>query len=49
MSAQLGALIYPPTRLSIVALLATADEVDFAFVRDGVGVSDAVLFTLAPA
>ena len=43
MSAQLDAVIHPPARLSIVALLATADEADFAFVRDSVGVSDSVL------
>jgi DNA-binding MarR family transcriptional regulator len=43
MSARLDAVIHPPTRLSIVALLATADEADFAFVRDSVGVSDSVL------
>jgi DNA-binding MarR family transcriptional regulator len=43
MTARLDAVIHPPTRLSIMALLATADEADFAFVRDSVGVSDSVL------
>jgi DNA-binding MarR family transcriptional regulator len=43
MTAQLDAVIHPPTRLSIMALLATADEAEFAFVRDSVGVSDSVL------
>jgi DNA-binding MarR family transcriptional regulator len=43
MTARLDTVIHPPTRLSIMALLATADEADFAFVRDSVGVSDSVL------
>jgi DNA-binding MarR family transcriptional regulator len=42
-SAQFDPVIHPPTRLSIVALLASAEEVEFAFVRDSVGVSDSVL------
>jgi DNA-binding MarR family transcriptional regulator len=36
-------LIHPSTRLSIVALLAAADWVDFAFVRDQLGLSDSAL------
>jgi DNA-binding MarR family transcriptional regulator len=36
-------LIHPSTRLSIVALLAAADWVDFAFVRDRLGLSDSAL------
>ncbi len=43
MSARFDPVIHPPTRLSIVALLASAEEVEFAFVRDNVGVSDSVL------
>ena len=36
-------LIHPSTRLAIVALLASADWVDFAFVRDRLGLSDSAL------
>jgi len=36
-------LIHPSTRLSIVALLAAADWVDFAFVRDRLSLSDSAL------
>lgn len=36
-------LIHPPTRLSVVALLASADWMDFAFVRDRIGLSDSAL------
>jgi len=36
-------LIHPATRLSIVALLASADWIDFAFVRDRLGLSDSAL------
>jgi DNA-binding MarR family transcriptional regulator len=36
-------LIHPSTRLSIVALLAAADWVEFAFVRDRLGLSDSAL------
>ena len=36
-------LIHPSTRLSIVALLASADWMDFAFVRDRLGLSDSAL------
>jgi DNA-binding MarR family transcriptional regulator len=36
-------LIHPSTRLSIVALLASADWIDFAFVRDQLNLSDSAL------
>jgi len=36
-------LIHPSTRLSVVALIAAADWVDFAFVRDRLGLSDSAL------
>jgi len=36
-------IIHPSTRLSIVALLASADWVDFAFVRDRLEISDSAL------
>jgi DNA-binding MarR family transcriptional regulator len=36
-------LIHPSTRLSIVALLASADWIDFAFVRDRLDLSDSAL------
>ena len=36
-------LIHPSTRLSIVALLASADWIDFAYVRDQLGLSDSAL------
>jgi len=36
-------LIHPSTRLSIVALLASADWIDFAYVRDRLELSDSAL------
>jgi DNA-binding MarR family transcriptional regulator len=36
-------LIHPSTRLAIVALLASADWIDFACVRDRLGLSDSAL------
>jgi DNA-binding MarR family transcriptional regulator len=42
-TARFDELIHPSTRLSIVALLAAADWVDFAFVRDELGLSDSAL------
>lgn len=42
-SARFDELIHPSTRLSIVALLASADWVDFTFVRDHLGLSDSAL------
>ena len=41
--ARFDELIDPSTRLSIVALLASADWTDFAFVRDRLGLSDSAL------
>ena len=40
---QFDELIHPSTRLSIVSLLAAADWVDFAFLRDRLGLSDSAL------
>ena len=40
---RLDETIHPITRLSIVALLAAADWVDFAFVRDRLALSDSAL------
>ena len=40
---QFDELIHPSTRLSIVALLASADWIDFAFVRDRLSLSDSAL------
>jgi DNA-binding MarR family transcriptional regulator len=42
-SPQFDELIHPSTRLSIVALLASADWIDFAFVRDHLRLSDSAL------
>jgi DNA-binding MarR family transcriptional regulator len=36
-------LIHPSTRLSLVALLASADWIDFAFLRHHLGLSDSAL------
>lgn len=41
--AQFDELIHPSTRLSIMALLASADWIDFAFVRDRLELSDSAL------
>ncbi|MET8171069.1 transcriptional regulator [Streptomyces clavifer] len=45
MSAPAGfdELIHPATRLSLVALLATTEWADFAFVRDSLSLSDSAL------
>ena len=40
---ELDELLANPVRLSIVALLAPADRVEFSFVRDHVEISDSVL------
>ncbi|MEU8196908.1 transcriptional regulator [Microbispora amethystogenes] len=40
---ELDPVIHPPTRLQIVSLLAAAEEAEFGFVRDTLGVSDSVL------
>ena len=42
-SAKFDELIHPSTRLSIVALLAQADWIEFAFVRDHLKLSDSAL------
>jgi DNA-binding MarR family transcriptional regulator len=42
-AARFDELIHPSTRLSIVALLAAADWVEFAFIRDQLGMSDSAL------
>jgi DNA-binding MarR family transcriptional regulator len=42
-AAHFDELIHPSTRLSIVALLASADWIDFSFVRDRLGLSDSAL------
>jgi DNA-binding transcriptional ArsR family regulator len=42
-AARFDELIHPSTRLSIVALLAAADWVEFSFVRDQLGMSDSAL------
>ncbi|ACZ89138.1 transcriptional regulator [Streptosporangium roseum] len=49
MTPQLNPVIHAPTRLQIVALLAAADEAEFAFVRDNLDVSDSVLSKHASA
>jgi DNA-binding MarR family transcriptional regulator len=41
--ARFDELIHPSTRLSIVALLASADWIDFAFIRDRLDLSDSAL------
>jgi DNA-binding MarR family transcriptional regulator len=41
--ARFDELIHPSTRLSIVALLAAADWVEFGFVRDQLQLSDSAL------
>jgi DNA-binding MarR family transcriptional regulator len=40
---QFDAVIHPPPRLQICGLLAAVDTMDFATVRESVGVSDSVL------
>lgn len=42
-TARLDEVIHPITRLSIVSLMAAADWVDFAFVRDRLEMSDSAL------
>lgn len=41
--ARFDELIHPSTRLAIVSLLASADWIDFAFVRDRLELSDSAL------
>jgi DNA-binding MarR family transcriptional regulator len=40
---RFDAVIHPPPRLQVCGLLAAVDTMDFATVRDQVGVSDSVL------
>ena len=40
---RLDDLIHPPVRFSLMAALAKADELEFRFLRDALGVSDSVL------
>ena len=40
---RFDAVIHPPPRLQVCGLLAAVDTMDFAAVRDAVGVSDSVL------
>ncbi|MBB3083438.1 winged helix-turn-helix domain-containing protein [Geodermatophilus sabuli] len=40
---ELDELIHAPVRFSVMATLASADEAEFGFVRDGVQVSDSML------
>ncbi len=40
---RFDAVIHPPPRLQVCGLLAAVDSMDFATVRDQVGVSDSVL------
>jgi DNA-binding MarR family transcriptional regulator len=42
-AARFDELIHPATRLSIVALLAPADWIEFSFIRDHLGLSDSAL------
>ncbi|WP_157251613.1 winged helix-turn-helix domain-containing protein [Nonomuraea typhae] len=43
MDPEFDEFLHVPARLSILALLAPADWVDFAFLRDGIGTSDSAL------
>jgi DNA-binding transcriptional ArsR family regulator len=42
-AARFDELIHPSTRLTLVATLAAADWVEFAFLRDRLGLSDSAL------
>ena len=43
MSGSLDALIHAPARLRLMAIVATVDDIEFAALRDHLGVSDSVL------
>ncbi len=43
MTAQIDMALHAPARLQIAAMLARADEVEFATIREMTGVSDSVL------
>lgn len=49
MAPELDPVIHAPTRLRIVALLAASHEVEFAFVRDTLEISDSALSKQAAA
>lgn len=49
MAPELDPVIHAPTRLRIVALLAASEEVEFAFVRDTLEISDSALSKQAAA
>ena len=40
---RLDEIVHQPVRFSVVAALAAADQAEFGFVRDALGVSDSVL------
>ena len=40
---RFDSVVHPPPRLQVCGLLAAADSMDFATVRDAIGVSDSVL------
>ncbi|MCT9932559.1 transcriptional regulator [Planotetraspora sp. A-T 1434] len=46
---ELDPVIHAPTRLQIVSLLAAAEQAEFGFVRDTLGISDSVLSKHASA
>ncbi|GAA1288883.1 MULTISPECIES: winged helix-turn-helix domain-containing protein [Planotetraspora] len=46
---ELDPVIHAPTRLQIVSVLAAAEEAEFGFVRDTLGISDSVLSKHASA
>lgn len=43
MTRDLDPALQPPTRLKLMTMLTAASEVEFATMRDGLGVSDSVL------
>lgn len=49
MTSRLDLAIHAPTRLRIVSLLAAAEEAEFAFVRDNLGISYSALSEHASA
>jgi DNA-binding transcriptional ArsR family regulator len=46
---ELDPVIHAPTRLQIVSVLTAAEEAEFGFVRDTLGISDSVLSKHASA
>ncbi len=43
MSVAIDSVLHPPARLQIAAVLARVDDIEFATLRDIIGVSDSVL------